>query len=107
MTPGAALFEAGDYFEAHEVWEDGWRASSDAAERRLLQGLIQCAAAAIKVREGNWRGAATLTERAAGRLIGLDHPAIDVERLLAALRAAIGARDRGASLSCTRGGVPG
>lgn len=40
---GVALFNAGHYFEAHEVWEDLWR-SLPLPERRFLQGLIQIAA---------------------------------------------------------------
>lgn len=99
---GAALFDAGDYFEAHEVWEDAWRAVADPEAHRLLQGLIQCAAAAIKVREGSWRGAATLIERASTKLAGLSDPALDLAGLLAALRAAASARDPMAALGCTR-----
>jgi hypothetical protein len=105
---GAALFDAGDYFEAHEVWEDAWRAVRDPEAHRLphlsnsnlLQGLIQCAAAAIKVREGNWRGASTLTERATANLAGLSDPSLDLAGLLAALRAAVHARDPSAAVRC-------
>jgi hypothetical protein len=42
---GAALFDRGQYFEAHEAWEERWRQSRDASERLGLQGLIQIAAA--------------------------------------------------------------
>jgi hypothetical protein len=42
---GAALFEAGAYWEAHEAWEGPWR-----RERRAWQqGLIQVAAAFHKL----------------------------------------------------------
>jgi uncharacterized protein len=42
---GAHLYEAGQFFEAHEAWEERWKAATDASERRFLQGLIQVAAA--------------------------------------------------------------
>jgi uncharacterized protein len=46
---GARLFDEGAFFEAHEVWEDLWRAETDAARRSWLQGLIQVAAAFHKL----------------------------------------------------------
>jgi predicted metal-dependent hydrolase len=41
---GAELFNSGEFFAAHEAWEERWRSSSDELERRFLQGLIQVAA---------------------------------------------------------------
>ena len=41
---GARLFDRSAYFEAHEVWEDGWRRETDETSRGLFQGLIQVAA---------------------------------------------------------------
>lgn len=105
LLRGAALFDAGDFFEAHEVWEDAWRATRDPEADRLLHGLIQAAAAAIKLRESNWRGAATLTDRAAANLAGLSHTSLDLAGLLAALRAAIEAREPMAALACARVGI--
>jgi len=46
---GAALFDRGEFFEAHEVWEERWRVTEGACERVLLQGLIQVAAAFHKL----------------------------------------------------------
>ena len=48
---GAELFDRGEFFAAHEVWEDRWRVSRDEDERRGLQGLIQVAAAFHKLFE--------------------------------------------------------
>jgi uncharacterized protein len=42
---GAHLYDAGQFFEAHEAWEERWKTATDASERRFLQGLIQIAAA--------------------------------------------------------------
>jgi predicted metal-dependent hydrolase len=56
--PGELLFErgrlhfnAGRFFEAHEAWEEAWRAESGTA-RLLLQGLIQVAAGYHKAFHG-------------------------------------------------------
>ena len=40
---GIALFNAGDFFAAHEAWEEIWRCQ-DPEPRDLFQGLIQIAA---------------------------------------------------------------
>lgn len=45
FVDGVALYEASRYWHAHESWEGLWRAAGDDAHRRLLQGLIQVAAA--------------------------------------------------------------
>ena len=56
---GVALFNRGDYFEAHEVWEDLWR-DCPAGDRRFYQGLIQAAVAVYHAGNGNARGARRL-----------------------------------------------
>lgn len=49
VARGASLFDAGAWFEAHEVWEDRWRQATDPSERLALQGLIQIAASYHKL----------------------------------------------------------
>ncbi|MFO0846571.1 MAG: DUF309 domain-containing protein [Gemmataceae bacterium] len=56
---GVVLFNAGDYFEAHEVWEDLW-AESHGRERKFYQGLIQAAVGLCHFHNGNLGGAAKL-----------------------------------------------
>ena len=56
---GVVLFNAGDFFEAHEVWEDLW-AESAGLERSFYQGLIQAAVGLFHFSGGNLRGAAKL-----------------------------------------------
>ncbi len=46
---GARLFDAGAFFDAHEVWEEHWRVETDQGSRRFFQGLIQIAAAFHKL----------------------------------------------------------
>jgi predicted metal-dependent hydrolase len=53
---GIDLFNRGDYFEAHEVWEDLWR-DCPASERRFYQALIQAAVAVYHFHRGNFTGA--------------------------------------------------
>jgi hypothetical protein len=67
LSEGVVLFNAGHFYEAHEVWEEAWLRES--GERRLLlQGLILVAAGWLKRDAGNARGAWTLFSRALERL---------------------------------------
>jgi uncharacterized protein len=67
LAEGIALFNAGQWFEAHEVWEEAWR--HEAGDRRgLLQGLILVAAGWLKREAGRAEGARTLFTRALERL---------------------------------------
>jgi uncharacterized protein len=56
---GIVLFNRGDYFEAHEVWEDLWMATAT-SEKRFYQGLIQAAVGLCHFCNGNVRGAIKL-----------------------------------------------
>jgi predicted metal-dependent hydrolase len=61
------LFNAGRYFESHEVWEGLWL-RADGAEKLFLQGLIQAAAAMLHLERGNLPGARSLQRKAQARL---------------------------------------
>jgi uncharacterized protein len=52
---GCRLFNEGDYFEAHEVWEELWNLA-DGPRHAYLQGLIQVAAGLVHSQRGNWNG---------------------------------------------------
>jgi predicted metal-dependent hydrolase len=56
---GIDLFNRGEFFEAHEVWEELWM-DCPAAERRFVQALIQAAVALYHFERGNHTGAARL-----------------------------------------------
>lgn len=59
---GVDCFNAFFFWEAHESWETLWAATPrDSTVARLLQGLIQIAAALLKVHLGSLHGAATLS----------------------------------------------
>jgi predicted metal-dependent hydrolase len=56
---GIELFNRGEYFEAHEVWEDLWT-DCPSADRRFYQSLIQAAVAIYHQQRGNEAGAQRL-----------------------------------------------
>ncbi len=64
---GLRFLDAGYYWEAHEVLEPVWMALPDgAAERRLVQGLIQLANGRLKLRMGRLKAALRLVGQARG-----------------------------------------
>jgi hypothetical protein len=83
---GATLFNARKYFDAHEVWEDVWRAAR-VEEKKFLQGLIQVAVALHHHSRGNLDGARSLLDRAQRNL--LDYPDSFAGVNLPAVRTAI------------------
>jgi predicted metal-dependent hydrolase len=56
---GIDLFNRGEYFDAHEVWEELWM-ECPSAERRFFQALIQAAVALHHFERGNHSGAERL-----------------------------------------------
>jgi uncharacterized protein len=64
---GVADFNAGRFFEAHEVWEELWLAASE-PQKTFLQGLIQLAAAFHHHERGNSRGRQSLLTAAIAKL---------------------------------------
>lgn len=64
---GAALFNAGLYFEAHELLELTWR-TTDGPERDFYHGIIQAAAAFYHFEKDNLHGARTLLAKSIRRL---------------------------------------
>jgi predicted metal-dependent hydrolase len=56
---GLRHFNAREFFEAHEVWEEVWLVE-DEPEKTFLQGIIQIAAGFHHYRRGNSDGAETL-----------------------------------------------
>ncbi len=78
---GIVLFNRGDFFEAHEVWESLWMETFD-ADKQFYQGLIQAAVGLCHFCNGNVRGAAKLyrssydyMKRYGDRHLGLDNAA--------------------------------
>jgi predicted metal-dependent hydrolase len=77
-----ALFNAGDYWAAHEALETVWRSiisdgNRDAA--RVWQGLIQAAAALLHQRRGNRHGVAVVGGAALEKLSGPQRPDVEFD----------------------------
>lgn len=78
FTRGIELFNAGEHWEAHEAWEAVWKdakAIDDLPVASFVQGLIWCAAAWVKRRTGEPRGASLHADRVAARMAEL-RPAV-------------------------------
>jgi predicted metal-dependent hydrolase len=56
---GLELFNAGEYFEAHEALELAWREETDPV-RELYRGILQIAVAYYHILRGNYRGASKM-----------------------------------------------
>ncbi|MFM8475331.1 MAG: DUF309 domain-containing protein [Planctomycetaceae bacterium] len=69
IDEGIRLFNAGDYFECHDVLEDFW-SEQTCPERPLFQGLIQAAVALFHFEEGNLAGACRMYLSARANLSG-------------------------------------
>ncbi len=92
---GIVLFNRGDFFEAHEVWESLWMDTAG-DDKRFYQALIQAAVGLLHFCNGNSRGAVKLYKssrdymsRYASPHLGLDHQAfwLGMERCFAPLLA--------------------
>jgi len=78
---GVRLFNQRTFFEAHEIWEEDWKAA-EGDKRLFYQGMIQAAAALVHIQRGNYAGAISLYHKSHPKLAHL--PAvwmgIDLER---------------------------
>ena len=83
---GIQLFNQAEFFEAHEVLEDVWRAAPD-PEKKFLQGIIQIAVALHHHSRGNRAGAQSLMKRAVRNLSAYpdEFGTIHLDRLLRAV----------------------
>ena len=86
---GRTLFNEERFYEAHERWEELWRAESG-REREFVQGLILAAAHLHHVEKGNWSGARRTASAALEKLSGAaparqPYGALDADALRSAL----------------------
>jgi uncharacterized protein len=63
IKEGIDLFNRAEFFDAHEVLEDVWRAAPQ-EEKKFLQGIIQVAVALYHHGNGNSIGACSVLRRA-------------------------------------------
>jgi predicted metal-dependent hydrolase len=84
LEEGLALIERGEYFAAHEVLEDAWRAAPP-EERDFFQGLVHVAVAWYQAGRSKQVGCERQLEKAARRLrpYAPAHRGLDVAALIA------------------------
>ena len=86
LRTGIVFFNAGQYFEAHEAWEDMWRPTHGPL-RLYYQGLVQAAVGLHHLQNGNLNGATAQLKKSLSKLE--QYPArfcgIDNAALIAAL----------------------
>ena len=99
MAAGAACYQRGDWFEAHERWETVWR-KSRGDDRRVIQALIQVAAALLHLEAERPRPATTLLRKALAKLEGApaELDGVDVAAVTRRAREALAAVAGGSAL---------
>lgn len=60
---GLTAFQTGDYYEAHEHWEELWPDPS-LPDRQCVHGLIQVAVSLFQARQDNLIGAGSMMDKA-------------------------------------------
>jgi hypothetical protein len=73
------LFNAERFWDAHEALERIWRSVSDEEAAKVVQGLIQAAAALLHRQRGNQHGVRVVGEAALEKLAGPQHPAVEFD----------------------------
>jgi len=67
LAEGLSLYNAGEFFTAHEAWESVWLGAPE-PEKTFLQGLIQVTAAFHHLRRDNRLGTVLLLQAALRRV---------------------------------------
>lgn len=67
LAEGLRLYQAGEFFAAHEAWESLWLVAQE-PDKRFLQGLIQVTAAFHHLQRQNPLGTARLLQAALEKL---------------------------------------
>jgi predicted metal-dependent hydrolase len=85
---GIEHFNACDFYESHEVWEDLWK-DYQGPDRKFYQGLIQVAVALHHFGNGNIGGARKLYHSSRSYLQSYrpHHLGLDLEKLFAEMEA--------------------
>jgi hypothetical protein len=109
LAEGLRLYDAGEFFAAHEAWEIVWLPAPE-PEKTFLQALIQVTAAFHHWQRKNRQGTARLLRAALGRLepypacfggISVDLLCDDIRMWLRALELGAPAPQRGvARIAC-------
>lgn len=80
---GLKHYRVGDYFEAHESWEELW---SDyyLMDRKFIQGLIQLSVSFVHLENGNIKGAKSLLNKSTEKFLEFNgvHRGVAINNLL-------------------------
>jgi uncharacterized protein len=84
LAEGVLLFNEGRFYDAHEVWEDLWRATVDPSLKICYQGLIQAAVGLHHLGHDNPIGAQSQLQKSIRNLRAgtTDTTGLDIERLI-------------------------
>ena len=79
---GMKLFNSGQWYKSHDVFEEIWH-ETGGPERQILQGILQVAVAQVHLENNNINGATILYGEALGRLkrFHLGNFGLDIEEL--------------------------
>ena len=90
LLRGIEQMRRGEYFEAHESFEDVWRAA-DPVEKDFFQGLVHVTVAWYQARRGNRPGCERQLAKAQRRLAAFvpEHRGVDVALLLTSVEKAM------------------
>lgn len=88
---GIELFNSGEWFEAHEVWEDIWHMASG-QKKSFYQGLIQCSVTIEHIGRGNPRGVRSVFATALSKFEGLpdEYMGLNIVAFLAEMKRFVG-----------------
>lgn len=75
---GVFLFNQGEYWFAHEAWEDVWR-EVEGPSKLFYQGLIQLAAGYVKLQQRHYKGAIANLRKGLEKFRALDDQAGDLD----------------------------
>jgi uncharacterized protein len=83
LRRGLDQVRSGRYFEAHESFEDAWRAA-EPTEKDFFQGLVHVTVAWYQARRGNRPGCERQLQKAQRRLAAFvpEHRGVDVATVL-------------------------
>jgi predicted metal-dependent hydrolase len=83
LQQGLELMRSGQYFEAHESFEDAWRAA-EPDEKDFFQGLVHVTVAWYQARRGNRTGCERQLAKAQRRLAAFvpEHRGVHVATVL-------------------------
>lgn len=84
LAKGLTAFREGDFYLAHDLWEEVWH-NYRAADRRFLQGMIHIAVGSYHVQCRNPKGARSQLSKARAKMspYAPRHWGMDVDGLLA------------------------